>query len=88
MTYSVKVTTRAQRDLDHLPRRVLTAVVEFMFGELARQPLRVGKPLRRELSGLHGARRGPYRILYRVDDDAEVVIILRIAHRVDAYRPE
>jgi mRNA-degrading endonuclease RelE of RelBE toxin-antitoxin system len=36
-------------------------VIEFVFGDLAREPRRVGKPLRRELAGMYSARRGPYQ---------------------------
>jgi mRNA-degrading endonuclease RelE of RelBE toxin-antitoxin system len=60
--------------------------VEFTFGDLAREPRRVGKPLRRELAGVFSARRGPYRVLYRIDDDRSIVSILRVDHRADAYR--
>jgi mRNA-degrading endonuclease RelE of RelBE toxin-antitoxin system len=41
--------------------------------------------LRRELTGVFSARRGPYRILYRIDDDA-TLSILRVDHRADVYR--
>jgi mRNA interferase RelE/StbE len=69
-----------------LPPRVLAAVVAFAFGDLAREPRRVGKPLRRELTGAFSARRGPYRLLYRIDDDQLIVWILRVDHRGDVYR--
>jgi mRNA interferase RelE/StbE len=61
-------------------------MIEFAFGDLAREPRRVGKPLRRELAGMHSARRGPYRVLYRVDDDDSLVFIQRVDHRADVYR--
>ena len=51
-----------------LPPRILSAVVEFAFDDLLREPRRVGKALRRELVGTFSARRGPYRVLYRIDD--------------------
>ena len=66
MGYTVRFTATARRDLHKLPPRVLSAVIEFAFGDLAREPRRVGKPLRRELTGLYSARRGPYRLLYRI----------------------
>ncbi|MEX1005146.1 MAG: type II toxin-antitoxin system RelE/ParE family toxin [Acidimicrobiia bacterium] len=31
--------------------------------------------------------RGTYRILYRIDDDRHEVIVLRVGHRGDVYRP-
>ena len=72
--------------MHRLPPRVVSAVVEFAFGDLAREPRRVGKPLRRELAGVFSARRGPYRVLYRIDDDRSIVSILRVDHRADVYR--
>lgn len=60
----------------------------FAFGDLATSPRRVGKPLQRELAGLLGARRGPYRILDSIDDDANRVEMLRVDHRSDIYRSD
>jgi len=58
-----------------------------MVGALVDAPRRVGQPLPRELAGHWTARRGPYRVVYEVDDDAAVVAVLRIDHRADVYRP-
>ena len=78
----------ARRDLQRIPSRIVPAIIEFAFGDLASAPRRVGKPLQRELEGLFSARRGPYRILYLIDDDINRVEILRINHRSDVYRNE
>ncbi|WP_416210331.1 type II toxin-antitoxin system RelE family toxin [Frankia sp. Cr1] len=87
MNYEVIFTATARRDLQRVPPRIVPAIVEFVFGDLAAAPQRVGKPLERELSGSFSARRGPYRVLYRIDEDAKLVTLLRIAHRADVYRP-
>jgi mRNA-degrading endonuclease RelE of RelBE toxin-antitoxin system len=63
-----------------------TACAEFIFGPLADNPQRVGKPLRGELSGLHAARRGDYRVIYGVHKDARTVEIVHIDRRSDVYR--
>jgi mRNA interferase RelE/StbE len=84
--YTTRFTATAKRDLDKLPPRILAAVIEFAFGDLAREPRRVGKPLGRELAGQHSARRGPYRVLYRIDDDTETIWVHRVDHRADVYR--
>ena len=76
-------TATSKRALTRLPDKVATAVVEFIYGPLADNPQRVGKPLRFELEGLHSARRGDFRIIYRITDR---VTILAIEHRADAYR--
>jgi len=84
--YRTRFTAKARRDLDKLPPRILAAVIEFAFGDLAREPRRVGKPLGRELAGQYSARRGPYRLLYRVDDPAATIWVHRVDHRSDVYR--
>jgi len=84
--YEVRFAASAHRSLRHIPPRIVPAIVEFAYGDLAREPRRVGKPLERELAGTFSARRGPYRLLYRVDDEAARVYILRIDHRADVYR--
>lgn len=85
--FEVCFTAAARLSLKSIPPRVLSAVVEFTFGDLAREPRRVGKPLRDDLAGLFSARRGPYRVLYRIDDAARIVFIVRVDHRADVYRP-
>jgi mRNA-degrading endonuclease RelE of RelBE toxin-antitoxin system len=86
-SYRLVVTATAERSLARLPEAVAAAVVEFMVGALAESPRRVGHPLRQELIGLWAARRGPYRVIYEIDDDEQLVKVLRIDHRADVYRP-
>ncbi len=88
MSHEVFITATARRDLQRIPPCIVPAIIEFAFGDLASAPRRMGKPLQRELEGLFGARRGPYRILYLIDDDTNRVEILRIDHRSDVYRNE
>jgi mRNA interferase RelE/StbE len=86
--YELVVTPPAARAIaEQLSEPVAAAVVEFLTTTLIHEERRVGKPLRRELAGVWSARRGTYRILYRVRDDAREVIVLRIEHRGDVYRP-
>lgn len=66
-----------------MPEKVATAAIEFIYGPLASTPQRVGKALRVDLDGLHSARRGSYRIIYRID--ARVTIIA-VECWADVYR--
>lgn len=81
--FDVAWTPSAKRSLIRLPEKAAAAAVEFIYGLLAENPQRVGKPLRFELGGLHSARRGDYRVIYRISD---VVTITVIEHRADVYR--
>lgn len=62
------------------------AVLETI-GALGENPRRMGKALHFELEGAFSARRGPYRVIYRIDDDASEVRVIAIGHRADVYRP-
>jgi mRNA-degrading endonuclease RelE of RelBE toxin-antitoxin system len=85
--FRLVVAASAERALGRLPGRVAAAIVEFMLGALVEGPWRVGHPLQRELAGLWAAGRGPYRVVYEIDDDQHTISVLRIDHRADIYRP-
>jgi len=76
----------SRRALDRLPEHAATAAIEFVYGPLRENPYRVGKRLRAPLDDTHSARRGAYRVLYVVDEQAGTVVITSIDHRRDAYR--
>lgn len=86
MGWRLLVARAAERTLARLPERVAAAIVEFMVGPLLEEPQRVGKPLQRELDGYWSARRGAYRLVYRIDDAADTVRVVRVDHRADVYR--
>jgi mRNA-degrading endonuclease RelE of RelBE toxin-antitoxin system len=76
----------ARRALNRLPERVAAAAIELIYGALATDPHRVGRPLRFELEGLHSAHRGDFRVVDRIDDRQRRVDVVAIGHRADIYR--
>jgi len=84
--YEVEITPEGLRHLDRLPAKVRTAVLETIFGSIAENPQRAGKLLRGELEGLHSARRGEFRVIYEIDEDARIVLVHRAQHRRRVYR--
>ena len=87
MSFRVVVARSAARRLaEHLPEAAAAACIEFVFGPLADDPRRVGAPLREPFEGQWRARRGEYRVRYRIDDENRTVYVLDIDHRRDAYR--
>lgn len=84
--WRIRVMPTARRQLRRLPERYAAAVVELL-PAIAANPKRLGKPLRFELEeGRWSARRGPYRVIYTLDEEARAVTVLAVAHRADAYR--
>jgi mRNA interferase RelE/StbE len=78
--WDVRVLPPARRQLDRLPISVVGAVIETL-GAIAGNPRRLGKPLRFELEGYWSARRGPYRIVYSIDDETRTITAVAAAHR-------
>jgi mRNA interferase RelE/StbE len=85
--YEVVFTRTARRALEaNLPETVAVAAFEFIMGDLRENPRRVGKPLREPLAPMYSARRGEYRIIYRIEERRLVIEVVTIIHRRDAYR--
>ena len=84
--YQIRFQPAARRAIaQRLPEAVAAAVLEFCEAALAVNPHRVGKPLFSSLAGCHGARRGTYRIVYRIDENTRTVHVLDIDHRAEIY---
>ena len=85
--YEIRFQAAARRAIaERLPESVAAAVLEFCEAALALSPRRVGKPLFGPLVGCPAARRGTYRIVYRIDEQARIVDVLDIDHRAGIYR--
>ncbi len=83
----VALTPEAQRQLSRLPEKIVRALLEGLYGSIARTPWRMSKPLHDELAGLRVARRSQYRIVFRIDERQRLIVVRRIDHRRDVYRP-
>lgn len=87
--FELVISSTARRQLtDRLPESVAFAAYEFIVGPLLDNPSRVGKRLRPPLADRHSARRGTYRVIYRIDEPRHTVTVVGIVHRGDAYRPD
>lgn len=86
--FDLEITATARRQLaEQLPEGIAFAAYEFICGPLLQNPHRVGKRMMPPLDDRHTARRGTYRVLYRIDDETRGVTVLAIGHRSDIYRP-
>jgi mRNA interferase RelE/StbE len=85
--YELIIAPTARKQLaEQLPESVAFAAYEFIIGPLLDNPRRVGRQLRPPLNDRYSARRGTYRVLYRIDDERQEVTVLGVFSRTDAYR--
>ncbi|KAF0162001.1 MAG: hypothetical protein FD157_4014 [Rhodocyclaceae bacterium] len=84
MTYSVSIKQSAAKAIDKLPRedrlRIITAIDQLKINPIA------GSVLKGEFSGLRRIRIGSYRVVYEVQEQKLVVLVVRIGHRREVYR--
>jgi mRNA interferase RelE/StbE len=85
--FELRITPTARGQLaEDLPRAIAFAAHEFITGPLLDNPLRVGKSLLPPLADRRSARRGTYRVIYRVDESRRPVTVVAVVRRADAYR--
>ena len=68
--------------LSHEIREVIRKAIE---KKLTVNPVAFGKPLKYSLKGYRRLRVGDYRVIYKIDEDKVIVIIVEIDHRKNVY---
>lgn len=81
--FKIKLTSKAKKQLKNFSKEQRISVGEIL-EDIKDNPL-IGKPLERELTGKFSYRTGAHRILYKVNQQDEVVNILSARHRGIAY---
>lgn len=84
-SYNLLIKRSAEKELKRLPPIDLRRIIDRIHG-LAQQPRPAGCE---KLSGdaeRYRVRQGDYRIMYRIDDAARLVEIIKIGHRREVYR--
>lgn len=85
--YELRTTSTVRRALSvTLPEAVAAAAYEFITGPLLTDPYRIGKRLLPPMDDRFSARRGTYRVIYRIDDKTRIVTVVDVAHPRDVYR--
>lgn len=84
MIYSIRIKRSAAKDLKRIPladRQKVAAAIDGLAG----RPLQ-GRVLKGGLRGLRRIRVGRYRVIYEVQDEALIVLVVRVGARDKAYR--
>jgi mRNA interferase RelE/StbE len=85
MSCQVILTKAAKRDLGHLDRMLQQSLARHLQTLIA-NPRPSGVAKLRGTENEWRIRVGDYRIIYEIDDNKNVVTILRIRHRREVYR--
>jgi mRNA interferase RelE/StbE len=83
--YRLAITRRAAKDLTTLPKAVVRRI-DAKILSLAQAPRPAEAVKLKGADALYRLRVGDYRIVYEVQDDLVVIVIVRIGHRREVYR--
>ncbi len=88
MAWTVEFDPRALNELEKLDRIAQKRIVRFLEERIPSRanPRDLGKALSGDKPGMWRYRVGDYRVICHIEDQAEAVLVLRIAHRREAYR--
>jgi mRNA interferase RelE/StbE len=75
-----------EEDIPALPKTAKITIEKAIVSRLMIDPVGYGKPLRYSLKGHRRLRVGDYRVIYRIDAENNIVIIIAIKHRKDIYK--
>ena len=77
--------TVTSNDIPSLPKRMKSSIKRAIEERLMVDPVGFGKPLRYSLKGHRRLRVGDYRVVYRIEDERDTVLIVTIKHRKKVY---
>ena len=84
MTYKISILRKAQKQLAKIPASDYKKVKQAIL-DLAKDPRPPGS---KKLKGRQGwrIRQGDFRVIYEIQDDQLIVIVLDVGNRKDIYR--
>jgi mRNA interferase RelE/StbE len=87
LSWTVEFDSRVLKDMPKLDNTVQRKILDYIDERIAGpdDPRRFGKALKSSFSGLWRYRIGDYRAVCRIEDEALVVLVVRVAHRSKVY---
>jgi mRNA interferase RelE/StbE len=83
--YRVSIKRSAVKEIEAIPQKKERQRIIQRIGQLAKDPRPTGS---KKLSGhdRYRIRQGSYRIVYSIEDNELVVVVVKVGHRKDVYR--
>lgn len=85
MTYQVEITPAAKRQIKKLVKQTQELIIQRL-EQLAENPRPSGVLKMEGEENLYRVRVADYRIIYEIQDQVFLVIVVKVGHRGDVYR--
>jgi mRNA interferase RelE/StbE len=83
--YKIEYLESVRADLASISKSDKQRIKSAIEKKLSTNPIEFGKPLQYSLKGLRRLRVGDYRIIFRIDESGQAVLIVKIGHRREVY---
>ena len=83
--FSIEYLESVKDDLKSIPKSMKAKIKKAIEKKLILNPIEFGKPLQYSLKGLRRLRVEDYRIIYQIEIDRKVVLVVKIGHRKEVY---
>jgi len=84
MKYTIEIRASALREMKRFPKDVLKRI-DACINSLADNPRPHGVKKLTDYRDRYRVRVGDYRIIYEIQDDVLLVVVVRVSHRREAY---
>ena len=85
MTYEIIITKTIQKQLDNLPNNIQERVYD-KISQLAEEPRPDGVVKLKGYDNEYRIRIGDYRLVYEIQDEQLIVLLVQCKHRRDVYK--
>jgi len=86
LAYKILFAEKVEKDLKKVDKAIARDILNKADTFLSKDPHKYGRKLKGLFKGLWRYRIGDYRVLYRIEDNKVLVIVLRIGHRRNIYK--
>ncbi len=89
MTYTIKLSEAAQKDLKKLNPQIAKRILQVLFDRVAHleDPRSIGDALHGEVMGKYWKYRiGDYRVISHITDAMLEILVIQVGHRREVYR--
>lgn len=83
--YKIEYVESIKEDLASISKANRKQIRKAIEKKLGTNPIEFGKPLQYSLKGLRRLRVGDYRVIFKIEEEEDIVLIVKIGHRRDVY---
>ncbi|MDI9595036.1 MAG: type II toxin-antitoxin system RelE/ParE family toxin [Atribacterota bacterium] len=85
MNYQILWHKDAVQDLKKIDRKITLSIISKVEKYLARDPIKLGMPLKGNFKGFFRYRIGKFRVIYTIRENHLLILVLKVGKRDEVY---